>query len=331
MEVLQAYGLSDSVSSCIPGGTANRNFIIQGGGEERVLRRRNSKYSGEAQLRYEAEYLRHMAAHGIPVPAPLHNRMGQLWTVSNDGGVYQLYPFLGGQPFDRERIEQVEDAGRFLAALHDAGESFVPLASRTFPRYDRPADMMEAVESVRSDRHSVLLPEEKRIFDFLIARLQSLQAQLSDTVYWALPAAVIHGDYHPANVKYAGNRVCGLFDFDWVGVQPRIRDVADGLIYFSGVRDDLLDGGDIFSLTRACTFAPERCRAFLQAYQSEASRRLDDRELACLPWQMTARLINSRVLALPKIPSVRYVEMLTEGMESPLIWLAEHQESFFVT
>ncbi len=61
--------------------------------------------------------------------------------------------------------------------------------------------------------------------------------------YDKLPKQLVHFDLHPGNVNYIGNKVSGIFDFDWVRFDNRISDfagaVAQSCYYFGGLKGGL--------------------------------------------------------------------------------------------
>ena len=60
------------------------------------------------------------------------------------------------------------------------------------------------------------------------------------SVDWsAAPQMVIHCDFHPGNLKFDGQEVVGLFDFDWSKVDLRCFDVGLAIWYLSHWKDNL--------------------------------------------------------------------------------------------
>lgn len=327
--VLAEYDLQPGSYECAPllSGTANKNFTVETQGERRILRLRNPKYSGEGWMRFEAEYLAYARGQGLPVPLPFPSRDGLPWVRAGER-VYQLYDFIGGDPFQRDNPEQIREAGVYLGTLHRALGGFRPLQDKNLPRYDNPVNILRAARETLQDDRLPKSEEARATLAFVERTAARLLAAIPDERYDRLPHVCIHGDYHPANVKYDGNRVCGLFDFDWISIQPRIRDVVDGIAYFAAIRDGEFNGADIFSLTQTCRFELPRIRLFAEAYQSHAEGPLTAEEIELLPLLIQARLLHSRVEALAKIPADRRVEMLTKGIQEPLQWLEDHRDSF---
>ncbi|HHV96363.1 MAG TPA: phosphotransferase [Clostridiaceae bacterium] len=334
-KVLKSFGISThSKIDVITNGTANKNYLVKVESETSstvlyVIRERSPKYSSREQILFEEEYLHHIYSKGIPVPVPLKNIYGECWYYY-DEKVYQMYPFIGGGKFNCDSDVDVEESGRFLGRLHSAVIDFVPKNNRDLPRYDDPAVFISEIRRVTKDEITAawINDEEKDILNYILEQAEKLMTDFKDETYHSLPKLYIHGDYHPANVKYLNGTICGLFDFDWVSCQPRIRDVTDGIIYFSSRRSTNVEGSDIFSLATGYNPDLERSRKFLKAYSENVSMPLTKDELKHIPFFMKARLIYSRVQALPKIPKEMAVKMLTVGMRDVLSWIDENMASY---
>jgi Ser/Thr protein kinase RdoA (MazF antagonist) len=151
---------------------------------------------------------------------------------------------------------------------------------------------------------------------YLQKQVSSLDCELPDAVYHSLPRHVIHGDYHPANLRFDGDAVTGVYDLDWCTVQPRARDLADGLIFFAGLRDGDVTSSDIRKLTRTWTHCPERAAAFLLAY--ERTGPITGHERALLPSFMRARWLHCRIIGRSKVPPQDGVTFFLDGLLEPL-------------
>lgn len=324
MQTLEAYGIRpDEPIAALTGGTANRNYIIRSNGQVRILRRRSAKYSGDDWIDYEEQYLLHLGAKGIPVPVPLPTAQGSRRCMAGTG-TYQLFPYMAGETYDPYDPEQLAAAGAFLGTVHRAAEDFRTDCVKSLPRYDDPAVISETLNKVLHERRDMSHPE-RRTLESMLACAERVRERVSDEVYRSLPHTVIHGDYHPANVAYRNGRICALYDFDWISLQPRVRDIADLIVYFAALRPEPLDGGSIYSLIQGCTFDMDRAAAALQAYVRSFGAPLTAEEIAALPDFMAARLLHSRVQALAKVPPERAIEVLVGAIEPALIWIEQHR------
>lgn len=326
--ILAHFGFrqGDCQFSELPGGTADPNYAIVSGGRTFILRRRNAGTSSYSRLRFEEEYLDYLTAQNIPVPVPVRGAGGRSW-IRLRGNVYQLHTYLDGSAYEPNNVRQMAQAGAFLGKLHGAASGFAPAKTKKSSRYDAPDRIVHAVRQTLKDHALQADSEEIELLDYIYKVAKELQLMMPDSRYRRLYKLVIHGNYRPAGVKYCGDRVCGLFDFDRIGMQPRIRDVVDGIVYFSTIRPDGADGADIFSLTQPCRLDLERIGIFIASYQAACHRPLDADEIAAAPYMIKAGLLDNRVAALARMPADRHVETLTKGIFEPLTWLDTHGEA----
>ncbi len=298
------------------GGTANANVSVETDQGRYVIRRRNAKYAVPAYVAFDHRFMEHLARHGAPTPLALPTRFGQRWIVM-EGDTFEVFPFRPGRAHDRASLAEIRAAAEALAAIHRAAASFEPPPGKEWPRYDDPAQ-------VRLEWGAL-----DGLDPYLSAQLELIERVLPDAVYNALPKHVIHGDFHPANVTFTeSGSVAGVWDMDWCTVQPRIRDVADGLIFFGGLRDGDVDSADIRKLTR--TWLPDAARfaAFLSAYEETCPLSADERRL--LPAFMRARWLHCRTIGRSKVPPEERMAFFINGLMEPLRALDEF-ETWFAT
>ena len=113
----------------------------------------------------------------------------------------------------------------------------------------------------------------------------------------------------------------GIFDLAWALPGVRCRDVADGLYFFATLPRHI-EPSDIWSLTDAAQFDPERCTAFLRAYQEIAP--LAAAELDALPRAFAGRWISMRLEGMAKVAPDQRFRFFSRQAEEPLRWLDEH-------
>jgi homoserine kinase type II len=131
-----------------------------------------------------------------------------------------------------------------------------------------------------------------------------------------MPQIVIHGDYHPGNLKYMLDQVSGMFDFDWSKNDWRAFDVALALWYFLSCWESEQDG----------RLRVEESRIFLQAYQEELQGHpgigpLNAVELHYLPYLINASnlyVLNWTVLDFyaKEVDPQEYLVYLQHGLNS---------------
>lgn len=316
--VLGAYDVGEVMFTRPGAGTANPAVIVVTNRGQFFLKRRNARYSTRGQLLYDHAVIRHLARSGLPVTPPRQTISGSRWQEHN-GHVYELYPLVEGEQHEDGNLRQIEAAGRVLGAFHLATHDFTPGGDKPLPRFHDPQDSLRGLRWARDQlaagRRS---PHgDPALVQRLIEAAEAIRRRLPDQAYWALPQCIIHGDYHPANLKFEGDEVAGIFDFDWVGRAPRMVDVADGLVYFCARRARPVEPSDIATLTQAFTLDMEAVEVFGRGYETRVSVTPDER--AALPDLMRARWLFSRVDAMErKVPEERKLDYLLEDIEGPL-------------
>ena len=300
------------------GGTANANIRVTADGRDLFLRRRSERYSSEEQVRFDHALMEHLAACNLCTPRAIRTREGPRWLRQN-GRVYELYPFMDGCEHDSSSRPEIESAGRHLRAFHDATREWKEPPEKAWPRRNDPKEALRTLEAAGG---LVQTDEEAARVESLIERTARLADTFTDDVFWSLPTLVIHGDYHPANLKFRDGEVVGIFDLDWATRQPRMVDIADSLLFFSGVRASPTDPADIFSLTQTFEFDIERMRWFIEA--GGAADELSAQETTLLREFLLVRWIYCRADAMRKVPDEDKIRLLLAGIEGPLEWLDAH-------
>lgn len=331
-QVLAAYEVGKYLALEPGGGTAGRTWRVISTQGEYFLRRRGARTSGEARLAFDHGLRAHLVARGMPTVCALKTTSGQLW-LRRPEGVYELYPFVTGRSFDPQQQGELLSAAQSLARFHQAAAQYQPagppepiaqyttlgFSGATSSRMDDPQLQRENLAAVRK---LTINSEEEALVDRFLARAAEQERTYAGTAYAPLEGWVIHGDYTPANLLFSGQgQVVGIFDLDWAVPGTRCRDVADGL-YFFATLPRRIDAGDIWSLTDAAQFDPDRCAAFLRAYQEVSP--LAPAELDALPRAFAGRWISMRLEGMAKVAPDQRFRFFSRQAEEPLRWLDEH-------
>ena len=120
-----------------------------------------------------------------------------------------------------------------------------------------------------------------------------------------------------------------MYDFDYLGVQARARDLSDGLILFASRRDDPLDPNEIRSLAQP--FVPDlaQYRALLRGYQSVTP--LTEQEWRALPLLMRSRWIQIRLRGARKIAEDQRIRFVLHRFFEVIDWLDREADALFRT
>jgi len=312
-------------------GSANPAVVVITERGEFFFKRRNDRYSSRDQLLYDHAVIKHLASAGLPVTPALNTRSGSRW-YQDETGIYELYPFVSGDEHQPGNLAQIASAGSVLADLHRAGKDFFPPGKKFFERLFPPQPSAEGLTWAREqvlagkrDLGSYSQQEACDILDYALVTCERVIDELPDEAFFALPQTVVHGDWHPANLKFNGPEVAGIFDFDWTARQPRTVDVVDGLLYFCRHRPGPLVASDIRTLTRAFEPDWQLMSVFARAYVEKIS--LTPEELAAIPNLMRARWLYSRVFPMiHKIPEDEKIRYVIDELDKPLRWIEVNEE-----
>lgn len=319
-QILSHYDVGQITNVCLPGGgTANLNTIVETDAGRFFLRRRNPKYCTDDQLLFDHDLMQHLARKAIPGPQPCRAKDGKTW-LRIEEDTFELHRHIEGTVHDRNNREQIRSAARELALFHLAVLDFETEASKAWPRYDSPLLIRGGLAKLQKG----LSPEHKDDLQFVKRQAHILTTHLPDKRYDALPKYVIHGDYHPANMLFRGDAVAGIFDLDWASRQPRVRDLADGVIFYAAERATDVDGADIVSLTHAVTYNRERIHLFLGTYHE--TLHIKEEEMAVLPQFLRARWLHCRAAGMSKLPVEQRESYFFQDLRGPIGWIEEHEE-----
>jgi Ser/Thr protein kinase RdoA (MazF antagonist) len=217
------------------------------GGRERrrlVVKRHHRLVRTELSLQAEHAFMRHLAAHGVAVPAALDDGARSAW--AEDDSVYEVLELLDGQDLYREArswtpftsVGHAHAAGQALARLH--------LASETYSAPARPLEPLRASAEVISsavpvDAVAALAKERPGLADFLRhrswrrelgSRLEPLHARFVAHA-GALAPLWAHNDWHPSNLLWSERgpdaQVAGVIDFGLSNLTTACYDLATAM------------------------------------------------------------------------------------------------------
>jgi homoserine kinase type II len=221
------------------------------------------------ELPYYLSLMQHLAAHGIPVPAPQADAAGELvhTVAGKPASVVTRLPGSHRLAPDATHCAQV---GRMLARMHLAGLS-APVSQ---PHGRGLAWWAETVP--------VVLPHlQPAQASLLVDELAFQQALADSPAGQALPRGPIHADLFRDNVMFddtAGpDTLCGFFDFYFAGTDWLLFDLA---VCLNDWCCDLASGA----------LDETRATAFVDAYRGE--RELTHGEIRALPALLRAAALR---------------------------------------
>jgi homoserine kinase type II len=167
-----------------------------------------------AQLPFYLELMRHLAEHGVLVPAPIANRNGDILHILH-GKPASIVTRLEGKSQMSPKPVHCAAVGAMLARMHLAAQDF-PIRQPNL----RGLSWWLATTPI------VLpyLPEDAQ--HLLRAEIHAQKAFAASAVYHQLAQGPIHADLFRNNVMFDGERLTGFFDFYFAGCDTWLFDVA---------------------------------------------------------------------------------------------------------
>jgi len=309
----RAYLELPEVLTLTPGaGTGNRSFQARAGERGWFVRVRNPKYADEAAMEFERDLLVRLQDEGLRVHPPLLSARGKPWAWIGNACV-QVSRLVTGEAFSPGSLAQIAEAARFLAKLHRLSLGFLGDPRKQWDREDSFMIAFAGFDLVRN------LDTDGRYVADLNVVAQSIHRfmrELPPRRFWRLPQAIVHGDFHQGNMLFQGDRLVGMFDWDYACEHPRLKDIANALIFLGARRERPFDPADIRTYVQAIAFEPAWVSAFLRAYEQDEL--LTGEERAALPAMMVGRWLQIRACAIIKLPAEQRLHVFCDRMAQTL-------------
>lgn len=281
-------------------GYINTSFAIQtekDGKRKKYFLRRYKKGVRQEELLFEHSLINHLSAKNFTIIARVYEtRQGSTYVYvageneGQNGVYYAIFDFLGGE--DRYTWiapsctpTEIASSAEVLAEFHRLARDLSTSGRRSEPR------ILELLPQIEGNLSDCLQHPKGSVFDeYLIENAETIFRAIEQTKAALLrhPCGsmidlVIHCDFHPGNLKFEGEQVVGLFDFDWSKIDLRCYDVAHAIWYFFACWDADRDG----------EIRLDDCEIFLATYQDVLLKKpglepMTHIELSCLPDMIAA-------------------------------------------
>jgi len=259
-----------------------------------LLKRRATGRDDPFKVAFSHALVAHLMGRRFPVPALIGTRDEHNSLLQLGGHVYELFEYVQGDRYDAS-LEQTLFAGRTLAEYHLAVADFQtewapPIGS--FHDSEMVRNGLNAIPTTAAGHDSVVGHEAEllQLTRHLHERYDEAAERVNHGGFATWPSTIIHGDWHPGNMLFRGERVCAVLDFDAARYQPRMIDIAYGMLQFSILRGT--SGPEDWP-----AFGDEtRTRRFLAGYLSRAPVPVEQRRV--IPDLMIEALIGETVLPI---------------------------------
>ncbi len=235
--VLSHYdlGVIRSIGRLRRGSIKTPKLLITTGRGQFVLKRRSSEQADPVRVRFAHAVQTRLAASGFPLPPLVPTRPMAASEASHSlfvikGRSYELFRFSAGQGYDKSTMQSFA-AGQGLAMFHNVT---APLASAAEPANSGVPLSYHDNETVPAvlREFALRLPDGSDANE--LANMYEAAAERVNTAgYERWPVQVIHGDWHPGNALFHGDRLVAVIDYDTARLGRRVLDIAAAAIQFS--------------------------------------------------------------------------------------------------
>jgi homoserine kinase type II len=244
----------------IEGGTVNTSYLLELTGGKRWFLRIYEEQDAHGAAR-EAVVLAHLAAHGVPTPAPVVGRDGRSMR-SIAGKPAAIFPWVDGEMLCQRAVttDAAAAVGAALARIHLAGHA--PGAPLDAGRFS-PMHLVKRCDRVATSRD----PDARA----LAAPLRDAVADIAARRRHDVPRGLVHGDlfrdnvlWEPRATRTTGcSRIAALLDFESAHDGPFAYDIAV----------------TILSWSYGSTFDTDVARAIVRGYRTVRELEPADREI----------------------------------------------------
>ena len=181
----------------VPAGTVNSNYFVETEAGRRFLRVYEEQ--GPEGVAYEAALLRYMAGAGLAVPRRVE---GPSATIA--GKPVGIFEVVAGVESCQRGVTEVRAGavGAWLAGAHVVLEGFSERRAGRFSLADVEARLEQVARAARADLADA------------VARLRDVLAEVRREWPSDAPSGVIHGDLFRDNVRWEGDRIVAVIDWE---------------------------------------------------------------------------------------------------------------------
>ena len=280
-----------------------------------LLKRRARGKDDVGKVAFTHQVQLHLAQHDFPLPHLIGTRKGKHSVLQLTSGVYELFEFIAGQNYP-QTLDATFNAGHSLAAYHKLLDGF-------HSDYKPAAGSFHASPPVEQGlRHipkMIGTTESATLCAALADAYREAASRVERLGIAAWPSQIVHGDWHPGNLLFDGNRVVAAIDYDSARLLPRVIDAANGALQFS-----IVGGGEDLARWPA---EPDvsRFKRFVKGYDEIVL--LSQVEVESVPWLMIEALIAEAVFPIAqtgrfsRFDGLAFLKMVRRKTE----WIAAHE------
>lgn len=197
-------------------GYENINIIARVGYKKYVIRIYNDKQYGriprsKKHLLYELDFTNYLSKNGVPVANLNKTPDGQLFTeiiLGHKKLFVILTDFVKGKQISIYNKKKIEDFAGWMAKIHKLSLKYEPEHIR---EPDGSLNFYNWWKDSEKKRQRV---ENKHIHNAYLPIMDYIHQFINPETIKKFTHIQIHADMHPGNIRFTGNRLSGIFDYD---------------------------------------------------------------------------------------------------------------------
>jgi len=205
-------------------GAVQTNILLQTTKGKYVLRYYENR--SKEYVLFEVDILHYFHERKYPCALPIRNIHG-----SFIGNLYEkpysIFEYIEGKHIKKPNSQQYKELVKYLAKLHNLSKGYRPRYWEFRQSHDK--QYCWDTSKIEAKRFGSKSKAKERL-NWLKNELNKLSFPNS------IPKGVVHCDYDIANIKFKGNKLSGVLDFDDACYTYLIYDIASLIYYWCWVR-----------------------------------------------------------------------------------------------
>jgi Ser/Thr protein kinase RdoA (MazF antagonist) len=220
-EILAEWGVGKLSYFRPVSGWQNLGILVKVKRKEYFLRFYRPRTRAKEKIYFELNLSIHLAKKGLPAARAYETKDGKFLIfrqIAKSKIPIALFQFLKGQTRFDFSDKEIATASHLIGKIHNALVDF-PSRPRTFVWYPSPhlAVLARQIKKGAKDESTEHLFEK----DYVLEKKIFLKYNKN-----LLPRALIHGDFHFANLLFSDSQISGVFDFDAAKFATPMWDLA---------------------------------------------------------------------------------------------------------
>ena len=293
---------------------------------EFLLKRRTIRPDLVERATFNHRLQLHLQRRGVPVAALVGTRAGNGSILLEDGQVYEMFHWVEGRRMVKVESEAT-NAGRILGRLHLEASDLEWSDPPPMPGFHGADQVLTAFDRVIDAVVAADADVDRGELQQVVGRLAEIRRRSTEAVEaggWSrLPLQPIHGDWHPGNVLFTPEKptrtrpgtVRAIVDFDASRIEPRLVDLANGMLHFAMRSDRNSSPADW-----PASLSPRRMTGFTRGWR-EVVGDASEEEMEILPSLMRECLVAESIVPVAKtgrfasVPGLPFLGMVARKAE----------------